>query len=124
MTQGFFVPGPMPNFNDMIDAAKGAGGVGKHYAKMKEIWTTHVWAHAKQARIRPYSQPVRIDFLWCEADQRRDKDNVVAARKFVLDGLVMAGVLKDDGWDYVVGWTDDFVVTKTPGVKLVISQAD
>src|SRR3954468_6926208 len=101
-----WIPGPLPGMNDVIDAAKGSGGRGKDYSVMKRTWSEIVWAVALRARIQrpgPFAGPVHVRFLWVERDQRRDKDNIAAAKKFVLDGLVTALVLRSDGWDGVGG---------------------
>jgi hypothetical protein len=56
-----------------------------------------------------------------EKDRRRDKDNVASARKFVLDGLVLAKVLNGDGWRWIDGWWDRFSVNPDrPGVGVTI----
>lgn len=45
--------------------------------------------------------PVRVSVKWYERDRRRDVDNVEFGMKFVLDGLVKAGVIPDDSRRYV-----------------------
>jgi hypothetical protein len=118
MTASLWVPGPLPSFNDMIAAAKGHGGRGYGYSKLKKAWTDTVWALAKAARM-PSFQRARLGFLWVEKARRRDPDNVAAGgRKLVLDGLVKAGVLPEDGWDEVQSWTDTFAVGREPGVRV------
>lgn len=122
MTQELWIPGPMPGLNDVLESAKGAGGSGARYSKGKRLWTEHVWAHAKQAGLRPMSR-IRLRFEWRENHQRRDPDNVAAAKKFVLDGLVQAGVIKGDGWAYVEGWEDAFLLVKQrPGVSVTLTE--
>jgi hypothetical protein len=105
-----WVPGPLPGLNELIAAAKGSGGRGAGYARLKRQWTETVWALAKAACIDkpgPFARPVTLDFTWIERDKRRDPDNVAAGgRKLILDGLVTAGVLGGDGWRHVQGWTD------------------
>jgi hypothetical protein len=93
------------------------------YAKLKKQWTELVWAEAKRARLRPVKR-ARLSFLWIEKDQRRDLDNIAAAKKFVNDGLVLAGVLASgDGWAGVAGFSDDFAVDpKRHGVEIVIEE--
>ena len=115
---GLWVPGPLPGMNELIAAAKGSGGRGAAYARLKRQWTEAVWALAKQARLPRLTGRVVLEFDWHEVDRRRDPDNVAAGgRKLVLDGLVMAGVLGGDGWRYVQGWTDRFAVrAERPGV--------
>ena len=120
-----WIPGPLPNLNDMLDAAKGSGGRGMGYSAMKKAWSEVVWAAALQARIQrpgPFAGPVHVSFLWIERDQRRDIDNVAAAKKFILDGLVTARVLSGDGWKGVQGFSDHFAVDAArPGVHVTIT---
>lgn len=95
----------------MIAAAKGSGGRGAGYARLKRDWTEAVWAEAKRQRVPAFPRRVILEFTWHEQDRRRDPDNVAAGgRKLVLDGLVLAGVLKGDGWRYIQAWTDRFDV--------------
>lgn len=71
----------------------------------------------KQIKSAKIETPVRINYLWIEKDKRRDLDNVCFARKFIQDALVKADVLKDDGWGYIIGFSDKFKVDKEhPGV--------
>lgn len=121
-TQRLFIPGHFPSLNEVIAAAKGHGGRGAGYAKMKREWTEIAWAEAKRAKLRPVER-ARLEFLWIEKDRRRDKDNIAAAKKFVIDSLVKAGVLPADGWSSVVGFTDDFEVEKRRhGVEITITE--
>ena len=116
------VPGPFPCLNDVIAAAKGHGGRGYGYSKMKAIWTEKVAWHVKAARI-PLLGRVRLTFLWVEKDRRRDPDGVAAAgRKFLLDGFVVAKMLVNDGWKQIAGWTDTFEVGQPARVEVTIEE--
>lgn len=122
-----WVDGPMPGMNEMIAAAKGARGTGRLYSLMKREWTDKVAEICIATEIHkpgPFKGRVILDFTWVERDKRRDPDNVAAARKFVLDGLVQAGVLSGDGWRHVSAWNDRWRVadssTKGPGVGVSI----
>jgi hypothetical protein len=100
----------------MIAAAKGAGGTGRAYARLKRDWTMRIWALAKAARLKPVKRAY-FEFIWREPARRRDPDNIAAGgRKLVLDGLVAAKVLPDDGWGVVLEWCDVFQISDKPGV--------
>lgn len=103
----FFVPGPLAGLNEIIDAAKSGHGKGNAYARLKKAETEKVAWCARAARL-PTLTGARFRFLWWEAKRNRDKDNVAAGRKFILDGLVEAGVLPNDGWQEVQDWEDAF----------------
>lgn len=114
----------MPGLNEVVESAKGAGGSGRMYAKLKATWTEAVWARALAARLRPMKR-VRLRFEWRERDRRRDPDNVASAKKFVLDGLVSARVIPGDGWAHVAGWDDVFeVVERNPGVAISLTEVE
>lgn len=110
----------------MIAAAKGSGGRGRVYARMKRDLTAVVKTLAERAKLPKFPARVVLEFTWVEQDRRRDPDNVAAARKFVLDGLVAAGVLRGDGWRFVQAWTDRFEVAGAssigPGVGVVLHE--
>jgi Holliday junction resolvase RusA-like endonuclease len=125
MTQELFIPGPLPGLNELISAAKGAGGSGAHYSRLKRQWGETVWAYAKKARLQRVQDPATITFTWREKNRRRDLDNIAGGgQKLVLDGLVKAGVLEDDGWEHVYSIEHRFQVDpKNPGVLVHIMPA-
>jgi len=126
-----WIPGQLPGLNELIAAAKGAGGRGARYAKLKRTYTELVLAYAQNAGIHrpcPFERPVVLSFDWIEKDRRRDPDNVAAGgRKLILDGLVIAGVIKGDGWRWIRSWydrwqvADEVVSGKGPGVGVTIT---
>ncbi|MFG6325582.1 MAG: RusA family crossover junction endodeoxyribonuclease [Lachnospiraceae bacterium] len=69
-------------------------------------------------------KPVFMEYTWIEPNKRRDKDNISSfGRKVIQDALVSAGVLKDDGWRYVVGFSDRFEVDKkNPRIEVLIKE--
>lgn len=130
MTASLWVPGPLPSLNELIAAAKGSGGRGRAYARIKRQWTQDIWAWAKAARLPAFRGGVTLSFHWFERNRRRDPDNVAAGgRKLILDGLVAAGVLPGDGGRTVLHWTDRFDLAGAggqnlgPGVGVTIADA-
>ncbi len=115
-----WVPGPLPNLNDIIASAKGCGGRGRGYSVMKSQWTHLVANLAKRSRV-PRFERAHFEFTWREKSKLRNPDNIAAAHKFVFDGLVLAKVLDNDGWSQVSGWNDRFEVSLTPGVLVEIT---
>ena len=121
------ISGRLPGLNEMIGAAKGTGGRGARYSKMKRDWT-EVCALLAKARHIPRMARVFLEFKWTEPApskhaRTRDPDNVAAGRKFILDGLVNAGVIDDDNLAHVAGWRDSFAVGGSPGVEVTITEA-
>ena len=125
--QKLWIEGRFPGLNDILEAAHKRQRIGTlvvpRYVAMKRNYTEIVIMTAKAQAIRPVERAFFV-FRWVEKDRRRDLDNIAAARKFVLDGLVEAGVLKTDGWNHVSGWIDKFEVIKAkPGVEVEIYES-
>ena len=101
----FTIPGTMPNLNDIIKAkatvtSRKGKRIRSKYTDMKAAETAKVMALAATARREGTMEgkPLIIIHHY-EPTRRRDQDNVHGgARKFVLDGLVKANVLANDGW--------------------------
>lgn len=120
MEQTLWVPGPLPGLNEVIAAAKGFGGRGIAYARMKREWTHLVKNRAIAERLKPVSR-AHFAFRWQCGDRRHNPDNIAAAKKFILDGLVVAGVIANDGWNEVAGFSDDWTLAGRVGVQVTIT---
>ena len=72
-----------------------------HYrvrAKKKEYWSKLIEKECIAQQIKPMNK-VSVTFEFYLPDKRRrDLDNLGFAAKFVLDGLVNAGILVDDSY--------------------------
>lgn len=113
------IPGQLPGANDYIDACR----YNKHLAnKMKHQADSAVmWAAKTQLRGVRFDRQVIMHYKWVEPNRHRDKDNIAFAKKFVQDALVRAGVIKNDGWAQIKGFSDDFDVDcKRPRVEVEI----
>lgn len=116
----FIIPGRLPGLNDMIDAARR-----NRYAsaEQKKEYTELVAWCAKAARL-PRMEQINVTVFWYEPDKRRDKDNIMAGTKFIFDGLVVAGVLPNDGWGQIGDIQHIFDVDPDdPRVEIEINEA-
>jgi len=121
-----FIPRLLPGLNEIIAAAKVRKGSYSRYAELKSEVETEICLYIREQRLSLFECPVWLNFTWIEPNKRRDKDNVAAGgRKFILDSLVRDGVIRSDGWRYVVGWIDRFEIQKTkPGVFVEIKESE
>ena len=111
----FEIPGRLPGFNEIIEAAKRNP---HEYARMKETYTAMV---AWLAKKLPRFEKVALVITWYEPDQRRDPDNIMAGQKFILDGLVAAGTIPNDSQRYIQGILHRFRVDKqNPRIEVEI----
>lgn len=118
------IPGTLNNLNDYISAERTNRHKG---AKMKasngDIVAVAISQCMKGVKIE---KPVFMEYLWVEPNRRRDLDNISSfGRKVIQDALVDTEVLKNDGWKYVVGFSDKFDVDKkNPRIEVLIREAD
>lgn len=111
MTAKMVIEGRFPGLNEYTAAQRKSPFEGN---KMKRGYTGAVYYEAKrQLRGVHFGRPVAVYFHFVEKDKRRDLDNISGfAHKVILDGLVEAGVIKDDGWKYVSMIRDTYAVDK------------
>ena len=102
------IPGELPGMNEIIAAAKQHYGA---YSKMKRENTQLVALIAK-SKIKKQCKKIDLEITWICKNKRRDKDNITAGEKFILDGLVQAGVVKNDGWNQIGDISHKFKVDK------------
>ena len=93
------------------------------YNTHKKQWTEAIEFYIRRSKLKPMAS-VYVHFLWQEKSNRRDPDNFSSiGKKFILDALVNAGILKDDGWDEIAGWSDYWRVdTQKPGVLVTLEE--
>jgi len=114
----FTIPGTLPSLNEYIRAERGSKYAA---AKIKKDATELVaWSAKGLAPIEKY--PVTVHCHWVVKNRRKDLDGVRHSIKYVLDGLVMAGVLKNDSWRYISGLSDTFEVGE-PRIEVTIKEA-
>jgi Holliday junction resolvase RusA-like endonuclease len=123
-TQHFTVIGRLPGLNELIAAAKlRYRGKNVAYGKLKAEYEQQVFWAIKQAKVKRIVRPVFITFVWVETNRRRDPDNIAAGgRKIILDALVQAGVLKNDGWSQIGGWRDQFRIAKNANISVTLEE--
>lgn len=82
-------------------------------ARIKKAETNRAfWECRSEPREKINEYPVTIHFDWYCKNNRKDPDNICFARKFLLDGMVLAGVLKDDSREFIAGFSDMFYTDK------------
>lgn len=79
------------------------------YAEIKRDFTGRVATICAASGARCMSGPVALEFDWHEADRHRDPDNIAAASKFIIDGMVNAHVLAGDNHRSVTRLVHRFV---------------
>jgi Holliday junction resolvase RusA-like endonuclease len=84
----------LPTLNDYIQKERGNWAAA---ASIKKKGTMAVQLEVMSQNRKPIEGIVDVDLYWIVPDNRQDPDNVFFATKYILDGMVKAGVLKEDG---------------------------
>lgn len=114
------IVGKMPSLNEYIEACRRNAHCG---ARLKS--NVEAGIIPQLAKLKKIEKPVHIIFIWHEVNKRRDKDNVAAAKKFILDALQKSGKLINDNNNYIIGFTDKFDYTATENaVTLIIESGE
>ena len=118
----FTIEGKLPNLNDIIAEAKKGRGSYQPYAEMKREYTDLVDWCAKG--MPKFKSEVEIEITWFEPNKRRDVDGISAGGcKFILDGLVQAGVIINDNQKYVKRINNNYEVDKeNPRIEVEIRE--
>ncbi len=111
----FTIPFTLPSLNDYTNANRT-----NHYKgnKLKQRTQRDIGYYLPKVKI---TKPVKIKITWFEKNKRRDPDNVIFAKKFILDAMVNAGVLVDDSQKWIKGFEEVVKVDqKNPRVEVEI----
>lgn len=122
MTAKLIIQGRFHCLNDYISALGENRFVGAALKKQDQELVE--WCAKTQLRNYRPTGRVSMQYTWYEPDRRRDMDNISSfGRKVIQDGLVKAGVLKNDGWKQIARFSDDFFVdAKNPRIEVLIEE--
>ena len=121
MNKELIISGSLMSLNEYIRICRGnkylAAKVKKEADQVVSLYIM------EQLRGVKFDNAVRIDFTWVCQNKRQDPDNICFAKKFILDALTSCGVIKDDGWSEIYGFSDSFEVDKeSPRIIVRISE--
>lgn len=110
------------NLNDYI-SAEGASRYKGAAMKARNEVLVKVTIKQQMRSIR-IERPVYMEYTWYERNKRRDLDNISSfGRKVIQDALVQTRVLVNDGWNEIVGFSDQFYVdAANPRIEVLIRE--
>lgn len=101
--------------NKIIDASK------LHYHKYANMKKENMELVKLLSNGIPALDRVFLKIKYFCSDKRTDPDNLVVAKKFILDGLVKSKVLKNDGWKQVAGFKETWDIDKkNPRIEVTL----
>lgn len=116
------IKGKLSNLNDYIAACRTNHYKGASVKKKNEnIVKCAIYEQLGRLRIKGR---VYMKYRWYEPNRRRDLDNISSfGRKVIQDALVETRVLENDGWENIVGFSDEFYTdTENPRIEVVIEE--
>lgn len=115
------IEGNLPSLNEYTNANrtnKYAGG------RVKRKSTELVSLYCK-AQLKEKYKKVFLEIDWYEKDEKKDPDNIIFAKKFILDGLVEAGIVKNDNRKHVAGFKERVLTDKlNPRIEVRIYESE
>lgn len=124
MANKFIIKGTLPNLNDYTSACRMNRYAG---AKMKgqSEHAISIYLGALKNKKNTWKYPIIIKIDWYEKNNRRDADNVVFAKKFILDSMVEHNVIESDSRNYVIGFIETIQTDKNnPRIEVEIIESE
>lgn len=117
-TYRFTINGRLPGLNEIIRACR----QNKYLAAKQKADTEKIIMLAANRLKNKKFEKVKIHICWHEPNKRRDKDNIRAGIKFILDALTAIQVIQNDNWRVIEDLEDSFCVdSKNPKVIVDIT---
>lgn len=115
----FRYEGRLTSLNEYIKQNRGSKG--KFFgSKIKKFWTEAIADHLGTVDFPAMEKPVFVTFHWIVPDAKTDPDNIIFGKKFVLDGMKVAGLIPGDSQKYIAGFQDTWQVDRdSKGAVLV-----
>lgn len=120
MTFTFIIEGRLESLNQTLKIPKYRFAQSFRRQQMKR----RVMQWIQYVGVPKFDKPVRIHFVWIEQDRRRDRDNIRAGAKIILDALVKLDRIRNDSQKWLLEITDSYDVDKhNPRIQVTISDA-
>lgn len=124
MEHKLIILGRLPGLNEYTAANRTNPYKGGKMKKDAE--DTIIWQIRHQLRGMHIDNPVILKYDFFEPNRKRDLDNISSfAHKVIQDSLVKTGVLKNDGWNEIRGYLDQFYCdNKNPRIEVTIVEVE
>ena len=105
----FTIPGELCDLNTYINAERSNKYAA---ANIKKSETYRCQVEAVNQIKKTFVLPVHLKITYYTQNERKDPDNVVFAKKFILDGLVNARIILNDSRKFISGFEEILKVDK------------
>ena len=97
ITQTFIIKGELTDCNTYMNAERSSRYAA---ADIKKAETERVAWDIKKHKLKPMARIDQIIIQWYSKDKKKDTDNIEFAKKFIMDGIVAAGIVPSDSRKY------------------------
>lgn len=124
MTHKLTISGKLPGLNEYIRACRTNPHAGNKMKRSAEDYV--LWQIAQNIQDILITRPVILEYDFFEPNKKRDLDNIASfAMKVIQDVLVSAGVLANDGWNEIWGFTTQFYCDPdNPRIEVAIVEVE
>lgn len=114
------IPLPLMTLNEYTNKQRINRYAGANAKKQSTgICQTHVKSAMNKGVV--FEPPFRLKFTWYCENRKQDPDNIAFQKKFVLDGMIKAKFIENDGWKQILGFSDHFEIDKdNPRVEIEV----
>ena len=119
------IDGKFPSMNEFIDANRRSKGRWNKGNTIKQNCQNEIsYQLMKQLRKVKIDKPIKLFYTFFEPNKKRDLDNISGFfHKVFQDALVHCGIIHNDSWHYITGFSDDFKVdSKNPRIEVIIQE--
>lgn len=119
------IEGKFPSMNEFIDANRRSKGKWNKGNQLKQQSQDEIsWQLLQQHRKLHIDKPVMLHYTFYEPNKKRDLDNISGYfHKVFQDALVHCGIIHNDSWQYIVGFSDEFLIdNKKPRIEIIIQE--
>ena len=119
----FVIENKLPSLNELLAACNRNHFVGAKLKRdVEEMIGWFIQKAVNAGTLHPTDKPVRFRIVWHERTKKRDPDNIVSGKKYILDALQKQGILPNDNRKYVKGFTDEIVDDTRDYVEVEIEE--
>lgn len=120
MKKRYVIKSKLPDLNTYINAERSNKYAG---AKLKKTATDSIAWEIKSQKVKKKFDKFYVGIYYYCSNKRIDKDNHAFKKKFLFDGMKLAGLIVDDGWKNVNDWDEYFLIDKNnPRIEFEISE--
>jgi Holliday junction resolvase RusA-like endonuclease len=116
------IPLPLATLNEYTNDQRTNPHKGAKTKRTATRKCTKFVRYAMSKKVK-FAFPCRLKFTWFDSNKKKDPDNIAFQKKFILDGMIEAGFMENDGWKHIKGFSDYFEIDKeNPRVEIEIEE--